>query len=398
MKYIKLFENFDAEREMSGILGYDVKLFHQVNKLIFLSPEQLQEWFEEEIEKDEPNLDLIKILETQHGIEFDLGYKDLHWAAWDNKVGLVKYWLNKGVDKDAQGNNLRTPLHQAAINDNEAVAKLLIDAGANKDAQDGFLQTPLHWAAQYDKRAVAKLLIDAGARTDIRDMSGETALDLAKKKGEVISMLFEDRIIDRMGAKYSTFEIGKIQNRPFLNKNQIESLLKTTLKTKCIIGIRGFYLSKGKTPLKNFYSKNDRGIYDDAIFIYDRVNIVGFNANTDPGMSGFNPDLNTQKGYATLSTGTWKYKIGLHKGYEALVQQDDVKVYRDAYDDVPSMTETGMFGINIHRGGDTTVSSKGCQTIRPDQYDEFMSKVKSLWSGNEIVTYMLIENKGNSLA
>jgi lysozyme len=62
------------------------------------------------------------------------------------------------------------------------------------------------------------------------------------------------------------------------------------------------------------------------------------------------------------------------------------------------MTETGMFGINIHRGGDTTVSSKGCQTIRPDQYDEFMSKVKSLWSGNEIVTYMLIENKGNSLA
>jgi hypothetical protein len=27
-----------------------------------------------------------------------------------------------------------------------------------------------------------------------------------------------------------------------------------------------------------------------------------------------------------------------------------------------------------------------------------MSKVKSLWSGNEIVTYMLIENKGNSLA
>ncbi|MEY3310820.1 MAG: hypothetical protein RL348_138, partial [Bacteroidota bacterium] len=52
MKYIKLFENFDAEREMSGILGYDVKLFHQVNKLLFLSPEELQKWFEEEMGKE----------------------------------------------------------------------------------------------------------------------------------------------------------------------------------------------------------------------------------------------------------------------------------------------------------------------------------------------------------
>ncbi len=99
MKYIKLFENFNAEQEMSDILGYDVKLFNQVNKLLFLRPEELQDWFEEEMGKEQPNWNLIEVLESQHGIEFD--YKNLHWAAIQNKVGLAKYWLDKGVDMDA---------------------------------------------------------------------------------------------------------------------------------------------------------------------------------------------------------------------------------------------------------------------------------------------------------
>jgi ankyrin repeat protein len=166
MKYIKLFENFDAEREMSDFLGYDVKLFNKVNKLLFLSPKELQEWFYEEIKKDEPNWDLIKILETQHGIKFDLGDKDLHWAVMNNAKGLVKYLLYKGENKDAKDKNLKTPLHFAAIINSEAVAKLLIDAGADKEAKDKVLRTPLHYAAKYDSKAVAKLLIDAGADMD----------------------------------------------------------------------------------------------------------------------------------------------------------------------------------------------------------------------------------------
>jgi ankyrin repeat protein len=161
MKYIKLFENFDAEREMSGILGYDVKLFHKANKLLFLSQEELQQWFEKEIEKDEPNLDLIQVLESQYGIKFDLGYKDLHWAAMHNKVGLAKYLLGKGADKDAQGKNLRTPLHQAAIDDNEAVAKLLIDAGADKGSKDKKGRTPWDLAGSKLRQSLPELNPDA---------------------------------------------------------------------------------------------------------------------------------------------------------------------------------------------------------------------------------------------
>jgi len=170
MKYIKLFENFDAEREMSDILGYDVKLFHQVNKLLFLTPEELEEWFEEEIGKDQPNWNLIEILQSQHGIEFN--YKDLHWAVEHDKVGLAKYWLDKGIDKDARDSVLRTPLHWVAIYNSEAVAKVLIDAGADKDAKNMYLWTPLHYAAYENSERVAKLLIDAGADKGAKDVEG----------------------------------------------------------------------------------------------------------------------------------------------------------------------------------------------------------------------------------
>jgi len=200
-------ENFDAKREMSGILGYDVKLFHQVNKLLFLRPEELQDWFEEEMGKEQPNWNLIEILQSQHGIEFD--YKDLDWAAGENKVGLAKYWLDKGADKDAQNWNSRTPLHFAAINDSGAVAKLLIDAGADKEAKDKVLQTPLHYAAIYDSEAVAKLLIDAGANKDAQNKNLQTPLHLAASfNRKAVAKLLIDAGADK-GAK------DKRDNRPW---------------------------------------------------------------------------------------------------------------------------------------------------------------------------------------
>ncbi len=235
MRYIKPYnifesENFDAEREMSDILGYDVKLFNQVSKLLFLSQEELEDWFEEEIGKDQPNWDLIEILQSQHGIEFN--YKDLHWATDQNKVGLAKYWLDKGIDKDARDSVLRTPLHWAAIYNSEAVAKLLIDAGADKDAKNKYLSTPLHFAAVHNSEAVAKLLIDAGADKDAQTENLLTPLHFAAiRNSEAIIKLLIDAGADK-GSKdnkgntawdYANDELR--QSLPELNPNakQFES-------------------------------------------------------------------------------------------------------------------------------------------------------------------------------
>jgi lysozyme len=138
-----------------------------------------------------------------------------------------------------------------------------------------------------------------------------------------------------------------------------------------LLGIRGYYMdSMGER------GKNDRGIYDDAIVAaFVRLGKVekiwAFNANTDPSIH--------RKAIAVLRPGSWRYQIGIHglakpksQQYRALVQAGAVTVDRDGIG-----ADTGWFGINIHRGGETTTSSLGCQTIHPAQWDEFMRIVEA---------------------
>lgn len=153
-------------------------------------------------------------------------------------------------------------------------------------------------------------------------------------------------------------------------------------KEICLLGIRGYYLDTMGDA-----GKNDRGIYDDAMFIVGPEIFVSFNANLDP--SAF------RKHIASLKAGTWTYKLGIHglskakaKQYEALVQGAKVTVARDGEAD-----QTGLFGINIHRGGYNTTSSLGCQTIYPAQWDSFIATVKAQLkkAGQKTIKYCLLE-------
>lgn len=144
-----------------------------------------------------------------------------------------------------------------------------------------------------------------------------------------------------------------------------------------LVGIRGYY-----NP-----GQNQRKIYDDAMFLVTPSRVYSFNANLDPGAF--------RQGIANLVKGTWKYKIGIHglnkppsKQYRALVQAGPVKVLRD-----DRGFDYGWFGINIHRGGYSTVSSEGCQTIPPGQYDDFLAKVENTMRARkqETITYILKE-------
>lgn len=131
-----------------------------------------------------------------------------------------------------------------------------------------------------------------------------------------------------------------------------------------IIGIRGFSSDANK-----------RGIYDDLIAVVmmkaGETSVDSFNANCDPQYF--------QPGIANLKEGVWQYKLGIHglnkpkeKQYKALVQAAPVTVARDA-----GKEETGMFGINIHRGSLNSVSSLGCQTIPPTFWESFLGLVES---------------------
>jgi len=135
-------------------------------------------------------------------------------------------------------------------------------------------------------------------------------------------------------------------------------------------------------------------MFDDelVIFFKDDGNwiVKKYQITTDPGRHYLkNPMEKT--GTAILCTGQYKgmFKLGKHRGrYDALVQARPVRVYRDndrddELDMNVNITETGMFGINMHRSSPYSKSytvekwSAGCQVFASSsQYNQFMRLIK----------------------
>lgn len=169
------------------------------------------------------------------------------------------------------------------------------------------------------------------------------------------------------------------QERPALTRDQALAILNSKTSIPAILGIRGFF-----TEYFDSWC-NERGIYDDAIFLITQTEIKTFNSNCDPSKY--------IDATAELGLGVWKYQVGIHGlqkdpkfRYEALIQAEAVKIHR-----ANGISETGFFGINIHRGGMNSTGSLGCQTIYPPQWDEFISSVKLAMSNNKTIQYCLIE-------
>jgi hypothetical protein len=152
--------------------------------------------------------------------------------------------------------------------------------------------------------------------------------------------------------------------------------------------------------------------FDDYICIfYDSVvtwPLFAFPATTDPGTYWLENPMNVS-GTAVLRPmqhiGMWK--LGLHRNtYKALVQNKETTVYRDASRDDTlntdeNRTETGFFGINMHRAMSKGVTSRvgkfsaGCQVIQDPIHFDFAIKLmeKSATVNGDSFTYTLLEEK-----
>ncbi len=189
--------------------------------------------------------------------------------------------------------------------------------------------------------------------------------------------------------------------RPRLTRAQMDALLMRKVGAGflaahplMIVGVRGYYRDSLGRP-----NANDRGIYDDALFIVSPEAFVAYNANVDPSGYRKGVGIGSRKGMASLKSGTWQaHRFGLHKGkYMALIQTGgEVTVSRDGD---PPYEDIGYFGINIHKGGINTTSSEGCQTIPPVQWDGFiavaMDQAKRLFGTNwakTTIPYLLTED------
>lgn len=182
--------------------------------------------------------------------------------------------------------------------------------------------------------------------------------------------------------------VERPKGRPLYARDQAKLLLADFNLGKepiIILGFRGYF--RDTLGVKG---KNDRGIYDDAVIITSDSCHATYNANTDPSIY--------KTGIASLVPGKYLYKIGIHglskpkdQQYEALVQAGPVIVARD-----DGKTEEGWFGINIHKGYNTTTGSAGCQTIAPDQWAAFIETIKQQLSfyKKKVVTYLLLDKQG----
>jgi lysozyme len=138
---------------------------------------------------------------------------------------------------------------------------------------------------------------------------------------------------------------------------------------------------------------NNRGVYDDAIFVIGKDTFAAFNANTDP--SPF------RHGVASLLPGCYPYKKGNHGisrpggGYPAFrpaTKREELPVRRDGEKQVPS-ARPGV-AINIHRGGYNTTSSLGCQTLHPPQWDAFYGLVKLETNRRKLLQFWYVLAEG----
>jgi hypothetical protein len=165
-----------------------------------------------------------------------------------------------------------------------------------------------------------------------------------------------------------------------------------------IVGVRNS--DTGKTVTNLFDDKITLSYKLDGVWQYHE-----WDNTTEPGKKGVTQYHNAN-GVARLVPGQYRgvYAISKHQGkYEALCQRlGNVTVWRDknknmTFDEVE--TDTGMFGINIHKAGSVSNFvenwSEGCQVFkRSKDFDAFMkiiNKAKDFY-GNHF-TYTLLESK-----
>lgn len=159
------------------------------------------------------------------------------------------------------------------------------------------------------------------------------------------------------------------------------------------------------------------GAFDDTLAVFQRFGgsweISYYDITTDPGLFYLERPVNGS-GAAILKEGQYcgAYKLDLHarglrSAHLALCQRlAPVTVHRhagrdDGLDPGDLRTETGMFGINIHRGNASHAAphnvacSAGCQVFAdPRKFAEFMAKCRegAKAFGNKF-TYTLLHER-----
>ncbi len=214
-----------------------------------------------------PTLEDVEDLVWLGALDFRFAGKTaLNWAAFYNKLEMVKTLLAKGADPNVVEKDGETPLYRAAFNDKLEMVKALLDGGAKPNLATKYGKTPLHWAAYHDNLEMVKALLAKGAKPNVADKDGNTPLYYAafNDKLEMVKALLDGGADPNLATKNGQTPLYFAAYR---NLEMVKALLAKDAKPNVAD-------KDGETPLYN-------------AALYDKLEIVKalLDAGADPNLA-----------------------------------------------------------------------------------------------------------------
>ena len=104
-------------------------------------------------------------------------------AAIEDRVGIIKYLIENGMDVSATDHRQKTALMWAAYKGHTSVVKFLLEQGVDVDVRSQSGKTALMWAILGGRINMVKFLVNfSHADLGIRDNFQKTALSLVRMK------------------------------------------------------------------------------------------------------------------------------------------------------------------------------------------------------------------------
>ncbi|CAK93223.1 unnamed protein product (macronuclear) [Paramecium tetraurelia] len=192
--------------------------------------------------------------------------KNFFKAASGRNLGLIRFYLNNGININILDEDRTSPLHIASRYGSIQVVQELINNNANIDITDMAGWTPLHVAAFYQRAQVCSVLLKAGADPKIRNREGNLAQDLVRDKmtSEIFksSIEIQNSFVERQVKRIDPAQRQHEEYFQFLKQQRLKSQECNSLCEKVS---QGKLISPNLSPTKLISKEKENQGFQDSI-------------------------------------------------------------------------------------------------------------------------------------